>query len=140
MTDGLAAFKLDEIRSGQRHEFDFAIGPAEMESFAALSGDRNPLHCDEAFARQRGFRGRVVYGALLVAAVSRMIGMHLPGRNALWNSLQMQFAAPLIVGDPARLEANVTQVSEATRSIVLQLTVTSSGEIVARGKATVSMP
>lgn len=134
-----AALTFADLSEGMTAGFDFAIDDAEMRAFAALSGDRNPLHCDESFARARGFSGRVVYGALLVAKVSRLIGMELPGRDALWNSLQMQFAAPLIVGEPARLDASLTQVSEAARSVVLALTVTSGGKTVARGKAMVSV-
>jgi len=111
-----------------------------MEAFAALSGDYNPLHCDETFARRRGFGGCVVFGGLLIAKVSRLIGMELPGRDGLWSSLQMEFAASLLVGEPAQLKALVSHISEATRSVTLQLTVMSGSKAIARGKALVKLP
>lgn len=128
-----------DLREGMTAGFDFSVDDAEMEAFAALSGDRNPLHRDQAFATARGFSGCVVYGALLVAKVSRLIGMELPGRDALWNSVQMQFSAPLIVGEQARLEATLVQVSEAARSMMLVLTIISGEKTIARGKALVSV-
>lgn len=120
--------------------FDFRVSRAEMEAFAAVSGDYNPLHCDEAFARRRGFGGCVVFGGLLIAKVSRLIGMELPGRDGLWCSVQMEFAAPLIVGESARLNAVVTHISQATRGITLKLTVTSGANAIACGKALVKLP
>ena len=134
-----AVLALADLREGMTAGFDFTIDDADMEAFAVLSGDRNPLHRDQDFAKSRGFSGCVVYGALLVAKVSRLVGMDLPGRDALWNSLQIQFVAPLIVGERARLEASVTQVSESARSAALQLTVISGSKTVARGKALVSV-
>lgn len=140
MTDRAASvLTFADLREGMEREFDFTVNEAEMESFAVLSGDYNPLHRDDAFARKRGFEGRVVYGALLIAKLSRLIGMELPGRDALWNSVQMQFSAPLFVGKPARLNAKVTQVSEAARCIGLQVTVTSEGKTIARGKSFVTL-
>jgi acyl dehydratase len=134
-----AVLALADLHEGMTAGFDFTIEDADMEAFSLLSGDRSPLHRDQAFAENRGFSGCVVYGALLVARVSRLIGMELPGRDSLWNSLQIQFVAPLIVGEPARLEASVAQISESTRSVALQLKVISGSKTVARGKALVSI-
>lgn len=130
----LASFEV-----GQRASIAFAVTAEEMAAFAALSGDYNPLHSDAAFAAARGFAGRVVYGALLVAKLSRLIGMELPGRDALWTGLDVQFAAPLLVGEEAVLEAVVAQVSPATKSMVLRVSVKRDDRVLARGKATVSM-
>ncbi|MCC7046051.1 MAG: (R)-hydratase [Alphaproteobacteria bacterium] len=130
---------LASIEAGQRTSLAFAVSADEMAAFAALSGDYNPLHSDAAFAAARGFAGRVVYGALLVAKLSRLIGMELPGRDALWTGLDIQFVAPLLVGEEAVLEAVVAQVSPATKSMVLQVSVKRNDRVLARGKASVSM-
>lgn len=135
-----AVFALGELRQGVTAAFDFSIDQQQMDAFAAISGDENPLHRDAAFAAGRGFAGCVVYGGLLIAKVSRMIGMELPGRDSVWSSLQMQFVSPLIVGEPARLEATVSHQSVAARAVTLQLKVTAGGRTVSHGKALVSLP
>jgi acyl dehydratase len=141
LTDSAAAtFTLADLREGMERGFEFRVSRAEMEAFAAISGDYNPLHCDEAFARRRGFGGCVVFGGLLIAKVSRLIGMDLPGRDGLWSSLQMEFAAPLIVGEPAQLKAVVSHISEAMGSVTVKLTVMSGSKAIARGTALVKLP
>lgn len=117
----------------------FAVSDGDMASFAEISGDCNPLHCDDAFARSKGFQGRVVYGALIIAKVSQLIGMELPGRDAIWSGVDMQFAAPLMVGQPAEIEASVAHISAAARSVELTLRIRADGKLIARGKALVAV-
>ena len=62
----------------------------------------------------KGFRGIVVYGALIVAKVSHLIGMKLPGRDSLWTSIRLDFVKPLYVNQPARVEGLVLEVSSST--------------------------
>ena len=78
-----ATFALDDLIVGQRAQFDAVITGDDVDAFAALSGDASPLHVDSTFAHERGFADRVVHGAHLVALASRLVGMYLPGRNAL---------------------------------------------------------
>lgn len=126
-------------QEGQTARFEFTVTDGDMAAFAALSGDQNPLHSDAAFAVARGFEGRVVYGAILLAKVSRMIGMELPGRDSLWTTIDMQFVSPLYVGQTAILEAEVAQISDATRTVGLRLIVRRGSELIARGKAHVKI-
>lgn len=128
---------LQELTIGESRRVDFCVSAEQMRAFAELSGDFNPLHLDEAFARERGFAGQVVYGALLVAKVSQLIGMELPGRDSIWSSLQLDFRKPLYVGHPARVEAVVDGISEATRLVQLRLRVQSGSETLAKGTAEV---
>ena len=126
-----------DLTEGSRAVVDFAVSASEMQSFAELSGDYNPLHLDEDFARRKGFKGVVVYGGLVVAKVSQLIGMHLPGRDGVWSSIAMQFHHPLFVEEPARVEGVVSFVSSATGMITLQLAVYAKENLVAKGKAEV---
>jgi 3-hydroxybutyryl-CoA dehydratase len=128
-----------DLRPGMRACVDFAISPEQMRHFAELSGDRSPLHAEVEFARQRGFSAPVVYGGLLIAQLSRLIGMELPGRDGLWTGLQIDFLRPLYVGQSARLEAEVAHISEAVRSIELRFAVSADARTIARGKAHVSL-
>jgi 3-hydroxybutyryl-CoA dehydratase len=124
---------------GETVRLAFTVSDEDMAAFAALSGDRNPLHCDDAFARSKGFPGRVVYGALLVAKISQVIGMELPGRDAVWSGINIQFVAPLSIGQPAEIEATVTRVSTAVRALELTLRIQAGGKVIARGKASATV-
>lgn len=106
-----------------------------MEAFRTLSGDPNPLHDAASYARQRGFDGRVVYGGLLVAQVSRLLGAHLPGHGCVWRSLSLRFRAPLYMGQAALLTATVTHANEDLGVIDLKLRIEADDRTIADGEA-----
>jgi acyl dehydratase len=120
---------------GHTWSLDFTVSQADQALFAALSGDRNPLHLDAQAAARAGLSGPVVYGALLIAKLSSIIGMHIPGSSGLWSGLQIDFRRPLYVGQPATIEVELIQISAATRSVVLKVSVRSEGKRLATGKA-----
>jgi acyl dehydratase len=137
--DEAAVLPLAQLRPGMRAAFEFAISAEQMRAFEALSGDRSPVHVDPEFARAGGFEGTLVYGGLLVAQLSRLIGMELPGRHALWTGLRIQFVRPLYVGQAARLEAEIWHVSEAVHAVDLRFEVRADGQAIASGTAEVSV-
>lgn len=134
---GVIHLALEELVVGQSASVDFVVTSADMQAFADISGDRNPLHTDDAFARSKGFDGAVVYGALLVAKASQLIGMKLPGRDSVWGAVSMEFRKPLFVGQPAQVEGLVTDVSPATGMVNLKLSVRAAGKLLAKGQAEV---
>lgn len=116
-------------------EFDFVVGESEQRAFASISGDFNPLHLDPEFARDRGLAGAVVYGAMIVAQISRIIGMNLPGSAGIWSALKIDFREPLYVGEAAHIFAEVVHYSEAAHSLSLKIRVTSAERTVATASA-----
>ena len=128
---------LDQLTPGLQAVVEFSVTAQQMQQFAELSGDLNPLHADAAFARSRGFDGVVVYGALLVAKVSQLIGMRLPGRDSVWASVTLDFRKPLYVDQVAQVEGEVTAVSASTGMVALKLTVRAAGKVIAKGVAEV---
>jgi len=128
---------LAELTEGLQTSVDFSITPQQMLQFAEISGDFNPLHTDDVFARAKGFDGVVVYGALMIAKVSQLIGMRLPGRNSVWASVSLDFRKPLYVDQAAQVEGIVTAVSASTGMIELKLTVRAEGKVLAKGSAEV---
>jgi acyl dehydratase len=131
------ALELCDLSPGQSVVVELSIDEAQLRQFAELSGDFNPLHTDDAFARSKGFRGRVVYGALLVAKISEVIGMRLPGQNSVWASLSLEFLEPLYVDEPVQLEAVVLRTSPGTGLVELKLTLRRDGKKLSKGRAEV---
>jgi 3-hydroxybutyryl-CoA dehydratase len=127
---------LDDITEGQEASFRTTIDRAAVEAFAALTGDINPLHVDDGFARRRGFDRRVVHGALLGGYVSRLVGVFLPGRNCLLQSMRLKFLKPAYAGDEIEVVAVVTQVSHAVSVMVADVAINrvADGERLATGQ------
>lgn len=120
---------------GSESRFDFHITAADMEAFVSVSGDENAVHTDDAYARQLGFDNRVVFGGLLVAKISRMIGMELPGAGGVWSGLKLDFRSPLYVDEQARLIAEITARSDSTKMIMLSLRIETDDRTIATGSA-----
>lgn len=125
----------DQLKVDARAECPFSFEQSDLDAFAKLSGDSNPLHLDQAYARERGFEGTVVYGALIVAAVSRLLGMELPGPGCLWQSLSLQFTGPLYAGQKARVIGQIVYANPELSVLRLSLEVKSQDRLIARGQA-----
>lgn len=113
----------------------------ELETFAKLTGDTNPLHVDAAFANRSMAGGQVVHGMLAASFVSTLIGVHIPGRGALWNSFQISWRKIIRIGDTLRFEARVSAVQAATHTLDLEISGVNatSGEVYLEGKARVTI-
>jgi 3-hydroxybutyryl-CoA dehydratase len=133
------AFDLEDLAVGQHAEFETVIADDDIDRFAALSGDKSPLHVDKGFARTRGYADRVAHGAYLVALASRLVGMYLPGRNALLLTTQISFVAPALPGARVKVRGEIEQLSDSVRSVVLRLTIHDVADetLLARGRLTV---
>jgi acyl dehydratase len=130
-----------ELKQGDTVRWRHEITAEEVDAFARLSGDLNPLHLDDAFGRQYGFRGRVVHGALMSAFISRILGTQLPGAGCLWLSHSMRFTQPVYVADAIEIVVRVVHKSESLRTLVLETTVENlDGETLLTGEAKVAVP
>lgn len=106
---------------GETASFSHCISEEDITTFSRLSGDENPLHVDEGYAKQTKFGGRVVHGLFLAALVSRLIGVYLPGRRSLLLFTEFRFKAPARIGDIVKVEGRVTAKSPATQVIEIAI-------------------
>jgi acyl dehydratase len=124
-----------ELQKGMSVRVPFRVSQADMDVFCRLSGDRSRIHHDSGFARTNGFAGPVVYGALTIARLSNLVGMHLPGDLGLATSWKVDFNQPLYVDEEAVMEAEITHISPATRTVMLRFRVQVGDKLVASGTA-----
>jgi 3-hydroxybutyryl-CoA dehydratase len=115
----VAYHPFEDARLGAVFSLRHELTAAEVDAFAALSGDISPLHLDDEFARENGFAGRVVHGVLLAGLLSQLVGVHFPGRSCLLQRMDLGFVAPAYVGDLVEASIEVRFVSTATRSVEL---------------------
>jgi len=116
-------YSFDEMDIGLKHYFEVIIDEELEENFAKISGDFNPLHMDEQYAKETKFGKRVCHGMLLASFFSRLVGMYLPGKNALYFSQDLNFVGPCFIGDKITVQGEVIEKSEATRIIKLKTTI-----------------
>jgi 3-hydroxybutyryl-CoA dehydratase len=124
-----------DLRQGMSVQVPFRISQADMDAFGQLSGDLSRIHLDESFAQRNGFTGPVVYGALVVARLSNLVGMHLPGDLGLATDWKINFNRPLYVDETAVMAAEITHLSPATRTVTLRFRVSVDDKLVASGTA-----
>ena len=108
-----------DIQLGEFAVLEREISKEAIQAFAALSGDFNPLHVDEAFASKTIFGKPVAHGMLLSSYVSTLIGMHLPGPGALWTEQSFRWLLPVFAGDTVRVTVRVVYKSPGTRTLKL---------------------
>lgn len=105
-------YRWDDLALGMSAQFDVELTSEMMKAFANLSGDLNPLHMDEEFARESGFPGRVAFGMLTSSFYSRLVGMYLPGKRALLDGIQIDFKAPVYIGDQLTVSGEIAFLNE----------------------------
>lgn len=124
---------LSSIKAGESRCLDFVITERQMEDFRCLSGDSSYIHTNDEYCRAKGFRSRVVYGGVILAKLSGVLGTLVPGAHGLSAQWTVKFRKPLYIGVPARVVAEVVEVSLATRLVLLTFTVEADGLRVASG-------
>jgi len=131
-------YSFDEIKVGLKHNFEVIIDEELEQNFAKNSGDFNPLHMDEQYAKENKFGSRVCHGMLLASFFSRLVGMYLPGKNALYFSQNLDFIEPCFIGDKIMVQGEVIDKSEATQIIKLKTTIKNQeGKLLIEGTARV---
>lgn len=123
MTEQSAEYTFDEIILGVKTKFIVHITESIINEFARISGDHNPLHMNEQYAAKTQFGKRVCHGMLLASFFSRLVGMYMPGKNALYFSQTLSFQMPCFVGDEVTITGEVIDKSQSTRIITIKTTI-----------------
>lgn len=132
---GVAVLSYDSISVGQKASLEVELTPALVDAFARLTGDINPLHVDDAFARGKGFPSRLAHGLLSAAFFSTIAGTMLPGRDCILQGVKVDFRKPVPAGTKLILSAVVTQKIDAVRALVMEISARdAAGQVVLSGK------
>lgn len=131
-------YQFNDIEIGQTETFELVITESMLDDFARLSGDYNPLHMNENYAYSTIFKRRVCHGMLVASFFSRLVGMYIPGKNALYFSQTLKFIHPCFIDDTLKIEGKVLDKSESTKLITLKTSVFNDmGKCIIDGQAKV---
>ena len=127
-------YSFDELKVGMSESFDVTITPEMLDSFKSITGDVNPLHNDEEFAKAKGHVGRVAYGMLTASFLSTLAGVYLPGEKSLIQQVETKFVNPVYIGDTLTVKGEIVELIESVQRLELKVLITNqNGKKVLRG-------
>ena len=127
-----------KMKPGDSAEITKTIEQADVDAFAELTGDHNPIHVDEEFAKTTRFRRRIAHGMFTASLISAVLANKLPGQGSVYLGQTLQFVAPVFPGDEITARVTVKEIREDKPIVKLEtICMNQRGEIVVRGEATV---
>jgi 3-hydroxybutyryl-CoA dehydratase len=129
---------LDELKPGMSASMTRVVTEHHIQLFGEATGDMNPVHFDEEYARKTVFRGRVAHGALSIGFISALLGTQLPGDGSIFLSASIVFKIPVRIGDTVVTTATVREVNG--RSVIMDCVCTVDGRLVLESEANVLAP
>ncbi len=131
---------IDDLEIGMTRAISKEITDRDIEMFAEVSTDHNPVHLDEGFAQGTLFKGRIAHGMLSAGLISAVIGEQLPGHGTIYLGQSLRFMAPVRPGDVVRAEVTVSAIDVARRRVTLETACFVGDTVVIKGEAQVLAP
>ncbi|KEP70997.1 MaoC family dehydratase [Thioclava sp. BHET1] len=131
---------IEDLEIGMQRFLRKEVTSRDIEMFAEVSTDRNPVHLDDAYAQDTIFEGRIAHGMLSAGLISAVIGEQLPGHGTVYLGQSLKFMAPVRPGDVVRAEVTVTAIDHARRRVTLETRCTVGDTVVVKGEALVLAP
>jgi len=126
------------FKVGDSAEITKTIEQSDIDAFASVTGDRNPVHVDEEFAKTTRFGKRIAHGMLIASLISAVLANKLPGEGSVYLGQTLQFVAPVFPGDEITARVTVKEIREDKPIVKLEtVCMNQRGEVVIRGEATV---
>jgi 3-hydroxybutyryl-CoA dehydratase len=133
-------YYIEDLKPGMSESFTKTVTERDIELFGEVSGDVNPVHFDEDFAKGTIFKGRIAHGVLSASYISTVLGMKMPGPGTIFMSLTTRFKAPVRIGDVVTATCTVREVIADKRRVLFDC-VCKVGEVtVVDGEALVMAP
>jgi 3-hydroxybutyryl-CoA dehydratase len=129
----------EDIQVGQSASMEKTVTEEDVRAFGDATGDHNPLHFDETYARRSIFRGRVAHGALSIGFISAVVGTKLPGEGTIFLTAKTDFKAPVRIGDHVVTTCTVREKGES-RQVVLDCVCRVGDKVMVTGEALVLAP
>ena len=131
---------IEDIEIGMVRSLRKVVTDQDIEMFAEVSTDRNPVHLDDDYARDTIFQGRIAHGMLTAGLISAVIGEQLPGHGTVYLGQELKFLAPVRPGDMVLAEVEVTGIDNQKRRVTLETRCLVEGKKVLIGQAKVLAP
>ena len=131
---------LEDLKVGMSAMFGKTVTEADIMAYAGVSGDTNPIHLHDGFARSTRFGQRIAHGMLSAGFISAVIGTRLPGPGSVYISQTMNFMAPVLIGETITAVATITAIDEKRRRVTLKTQCLNGDKVVIDGEAQILVP
>ncbi|MGE5518143.1 MAG: MaoC family dehydratase [Bacteroidota bacterium] len=138
--ESLNGYYFEELSIGQAAVFGKTVTEADIAAFAGVSGDTNPVHLNEEYAKGTMFKGRIAHGMLSAAFISTVFGTKLPGPGCIYVSQLLKFKAPVKIGDTVMARVEVTALNADKKFATFKTTCSVGDKVVLDGEATLMVP
>ena len=132
---------IQELHVGQTAQFGKTISESDIYLYAGITGDQNPAHINESYARETFFKTRIAHGMLCAGLISAVLGNRLPGYGTIYIRQELNFIAPVRIGDTITARVEVIEIISAKNRVRLKTDcINQDGVLVIDGEAVVSPP
>ena len=133
-------YYIDDLKPGMSESFSKTVSEADIQKFGEVSGDMNPAHFDEEWAKTTPFKTRIAHGVLSASYISTVLGMKMPGPGTIFMQLTTRFKAPVHIGDTVVATCTVREVNAEKRRIIFDCVCKVGDTTVVEGEAMVMAP
>ena len=137
---GLEGYCIEDLSIGMSGVYARTVTEADVVMFAATSGDSNPVHLNQEYAQTTFFKGRIAHGMLSAGFISTVLGTRLPGPGTIYLGQNLQFRAPVRIGDTVSAKVDVKEIIPEKRRVILTTNCFVKDTLVIEGEATVMVP
>lgn len=138
--DNAHGYYLEDLKEGMSAVYTRTVAEADLERFADVSGDVNPVHLDQEYAETTMFEGRIAHGMLTASFISAALGSKLPGPGCIYLSQTLKFKAPVRPGDTVEARVVVKSVDTERGRITVETVCAVGGKPVIEGEAVLMVP
>jgi 3-hydroxybutyryl-CoA dehydratase len=137
----MKGYTVNELKVGQSAAFTKTVTETDVYLFAGVTGDINPAHVNEEYAKTTMFKTRIAHGMLGAGFISAVLGMQLPGPGTIYVKQDLKFKAPVRIGDTVTAEATVKEIDAAKNRVIMTTVVKNQeGTVVIEGEALMMPP
>ena len=133
-------YLFEDLEIGMEASFAKSVSETDIVTFAEVTGDKNPVHLDEAYAAKTIFKRRIAHGMLTAGYISAVFGMELPGPGAIYVSQTLNFRAPVRTGDRVVAKVRVMELYPPKRRARFACVCSVDGTVVLEGEAVLMVP
>ena len=134
------SYSFEELTEGLSASFEKVVTEQDVQTFAQVTGDTNPVHLDADYAATTNFEKPIAHGMLTAGFISAAIGTKLPGPGCIYLEQSLKFRAPVFIGATVTTTVTVKELNERRRRAVLETVCTVEGKKVVTGEATIMLP
>ena len=134
------SFAITEITIGMTASYTQTISDADVKAFAGISGDHNPVHMSEDYAKNSRFKNRIAHGLLTASFFSAIFGTKLPGEGCVYAGQNLQFKRPVYLGDTVIAKVTVVAIDTLKKRVTFETVCTVKDRVVTTGTAEIFIP